>query len=116
MVFGWGCFGLHILIIMREFSAGSVPSFAAALGGFTLAWAVGLLVVFAPAGAGAREIVLVAVLTPVLGVDPAIILAIISRVLLTASDLSLAALAVLATRRRRGAWTGDGDVAEATVS
>jgi len=38
-----------------------------AAGGFAFAWSVGFIVVFAPAGAGVRDVLLVAVLGPVLG-------------------------------------------------
>ena len=45
--------------------------FPVAAGAFALAYAVGVLVVLAPAGVGAREVTLVALLAPVIGVEPA---------------------------------------------
>jgi uncharacterized membrane protein YbhN (UPF0104 family) len=50
-----------------------------------------VIVIFAPAGAGAREAVLIAVLAPVLSVDAALAIALVSRVLLIAVDVLIAA-------------------------
>ena len=54
---------------------------------------------FAPAGAGVREVVLVALLSPVLGVGAATAVALVSRVLTTAGDLLAAGLAAGYVRR-----------------
>jgi glycosyltransferase 2 family protein len=61
--------------------------------------------VFAPAGAGIREVLLVAILGPVIGVAGATAVALLSRVLTTLSDLLTAAAAV-AWSRRSGAAPG----------
>ncbi len=71
-----------------------------ATGAFALAWCVGFLVVFAPAGAGVRDVLLlVAMLSPMIGVGSATALALVSRVLLTAGDLITAAAAAGFARR-----------------
>jgi hypothetical protein len=62
------------------------------LGGYALAWALGFAAVVAPAGAGAREATLALVLSPVLAPGPALVVVLVSRVLLTVADLSLAGL------------------------
>ena len=54
---------------------------------------------FAPAGAGVREVLLVALLSPVLGVGAATAVALVSRVLTTVGDLLAAGLAVGYVRR-----------------
>ncbi|MFN8076527.1 MAG: lysylphosphatidylglycerol synthase domain-containing protein [Kineosporiaceae bacterium] len=72
-----------------------------AIGGYTLAWAVGFVVVVAPAGAGPREAALLAVLSPVLDRGGLLVLVLASRVLFTLADLMTAGAAVLAARRRR---------------
>ena len=69
-----------------------------AVGGFAFAWSVGFLVVFAPAGAGIRDVLLVAILGPVLGVGSATAVALVSRALMTAGDLLTAALAAWSSR------------------
>ena len=57
---------------------------------YALATGIGVLVVFAPAGAGAREAVITAVLAPVLGVAFSLAIALVSRVLLIIVDLLVA--------------------------
>jgi hypothetical protein len=69
------------------------------VGGFTLATVAGLLALPVPAGAGVREAVLVAALTPVLPVSRALLLAVISRILLTTADLTMATGGWAASRR-----------------
>ncbi|PPK97781.1 hypothetical protein CLV92_103316 [Kineococcus xinjiangensis] len=75
---------------------------ALSVGGYALAWVVGFLVLIAPAGAGAREAALVAVLTAgaagALGGGGALVVALLSRVLLTVADLLLAGAALLGAR------------------
>lgn len=67
---------------------------ALAVAGYAFAWAAGLLVVVAPAGVGAREVVLIAVFGPVLGDAGAVlVLVLASRVLFTLADLTAAGLA-----------------------
>ena len=58
-----------------------------ALGGaFALAYAVGVVIVVAPAGAGAREALIVVLLAPMLGVPEATALALLARVVHTVGD------------------------------
>lgn len=81
----------------------SPAQFPVAVGAFTTAYAVGVLVVVAPAGVGAREVTLIALLAPVTGVTTATALALLTRALHVAGDLVLALgswVAVRATRRR----------------
>ena len=72
-----------------------------AIGGYTLAWAVGFLIVVAPAGAGAREVALAAVLAPVLTTGEVIVVVLVSRLLFTAVDLAAAGLGLAAGHRHR---------------
>ena len=66
-----------------------------ALGGYAFAWCVGFVVIFAPAGAGIRDVLLVAALAPVLGTGPATAVALVSRAVNTISDLLVAGAAAL---------------------
>lgn len=100
-VAGWVCYGLQIWVLASALGAPSGRAFAASVGGFALAWSVGFLVLFAPAGAGAREATLVVLLTAVLPADTALLAALVSRLLMTAADLLAAGLALAATRRAR---------------
>lgn len=96
----WVAVGLQVFVLARavgsDWSTGS--TLALALGGYVVAWMVGFFVVLAPAGAGARELVLGAVLGLALGGGGAAVVVLGSRVLLTLSDLLLA-FAALAGHR-----------------
>ncbi len=110
--FGYGI-GVYVLALPLVDGSGLSPLFVVC--GYALAWVCGFLVVFAPAGLGVREAVLVAVLTPALSVDEALTVALLSRAAVTAADV-LAALAAMAAnpgalravRGRAGARPGRG--------
>ncbi|MFA6299418.1 MAG: hypothetical protein WC642_09635, partial [Nocardioides sp.] len=74
---------------------GDLMAFGAA---FAAAYAVGVVVVLAPAGVGAREGVFVLLLTPVTGVAGATALALLARVVHTVADGLLAAIWSFAAR------------------
>jgi hypothetical protein len=95
----WILFGLQIWLLATRLGAPEGKTALLAVGGFAFAWSVGFLVVFAPAGAGVREVLLIAVLGPVLGTGAATAVALVSRVLMTAGDLLTAGSAAAVTRR-----------------
>lgn len=101
----WILYGLQIWLLASRLGASgsSGALLALAIGGFAFAWCAGFLVVLAPAGAGIREIVLIALLTPVLSLPKATAVALVSRVLMTAGDLLSAWVAALLARRSRPA-------------
>ena len=92
-VLGWVLNGLHVYLLAGHLGSASARTLLLAIGGYALAWCVGFLVVFAPAGAGVREVVLVASLTPVLSVGKATAVALASRLITTVADLVSAGLA-----------------------
>lgn len=101
----WPAFGLHAWIIASDLTDADVP-FATATGAFALAWVVGFLVFFSPAGVGAREGVLVVAFSGVLSTGEALTFAVVSRVILTVVDVGAAGVALAArawARTRRGA-------------
>lgn len=73
-----------------------------AIGLFQLANAAGILVIIAAAGAGPRELILVAGSAAVIGQGPALLAVLLSRAVLTVVDFVLAPLGVLLGRRQRG--------------
>jgi hypothetical protein len=79
---------------------------ALATGGYSLAWAVGFVVVIAPAGAGAREVALAAVLATVLDRGAVLVVVLLSRVLFTLTDLGLAGLGLSVGRAHRSTPAG----------
>jgi hypothetical protein len=95
----WVFFGLQIWILTARLGAPAGTGLLLAIGGFAFAWSAGFLVVFAPAGAGVREVLLIATLGPVVGVAGATAIALVSRVLMTAGDLLTAAVSAGFGRR-----------------
>jgi uncharacterized membrane protein YbhN (UPF0104 family) len=96
----WLLAGLQVWLLAVPLGAPATwRTFALAVGGYALAWAVALVVVVAPAGAGAREVALGAVLSPVLDRGAVVVVVLLSRVLFSAADLTLAALGFAAGRR-----------------
>jgi uncharacterized membrane protein YbhN (UPF0104 family) len=93
-------FQVYVLAVALGAPAG-MDTASLAIGGYTLAWAVGFLIVVAPAGAGAREVALAAVLAPVLTNGQVIVVVLVSRLLFTAVDLAAAGLGLAAGHRHR---------------
>lgn len=101
MLAAWALFGLHLHLLVASTCSCTVSPLLN-VGIFALAWVSGFLFVIAPAGAGIREGVLVLGLAPVLDPAAALLVALVSRVLLTVADLVMAAGGVLGARRRAG--------------
>lgn len=95
----WIALGLSVWALAVGLGAESDRTLTLAVGGFAAAFAAGLVVVIAPAGAGVREVVLVASLLPVLDRADAITVAVLSRSATIVADLLLAGVATLVTRR-----------------
>lgn len=103
----WALNGVAVWVLTARLGASDGRAFLLATGGFAFAWCAGFLVVLAPAGAGVREVVLVASLSPVLSVGKATAVALASRLLSTVGDLLTAGLA---------AWLGRGRLPEAQAA
>ncbi|NUT41947.1 MAG: flippase-like domain-containing protein [Thermoactinospora sp.] len=89
---GWLAYGLHLYFIV-----GSDPIFC--IGAFALSWCLGILTFVVPAGAGVREVAMVAVLAPLLPQGDAIAVALVSRIVIIAGDALCAGLAGLTAKR-----------------
>jgi glycosyltransferase 2 family protein len=98
-VASWVCYGLQIWLMAIRLGAPYGTGALLATGGFAFAWCVGFLVVVAPAGAGVRDLLLVAILAPTLGLANATAVALVSRVVLIVADLITAAVAAGFGRR-----------------
>ncbi len=100
----WLLFGLHAAVLVQALAPGE-PGRAVVLsaGAFALAWAVGLVVVIAPAGTGPREAALVLALAPALPGADALLVALVSRVLMVLADVGAAGAGALLVRRERAA-------------
>lgn len=94
----WACYGLQIWVLVTRLGASYGTGVLLAIGSFAFAWCAGFVIVFAPAGAGVREVLLVATLGPAIGVGNATAVALISRVLTVLVDLLTAGAAVAYNR------------------
>ncbi len=97
---GWLCYGAHAWFLIHEFAGRGPHVLALSLGAYALAWAVGFLIIFFPGGIGPREVALVAVLHPVMPAGSALVVALASRVVMTAGDLIWAGAGLLIGRVR----------------
>jgi glycosyltransferase 2 family protein len=109
---GWLFYGAHAWFLISDFARrggggqGSVHTFALALGGYALAWAVGFLIIFFPGGIGPREVALIAVLAPVMPSASALVVALASRVVMTIGDLVWAGTGLLLGSRGKARAKG----------
>jgi glycosyltransferase 2 family protein len=102
----WILLGLQIWLLAARMGLSGPSGVLLAIGAFAFAWCAGFLVVLAPAGAGVREFVLIALLGPALGGGAvggtkALAVALVSRVLMTLGDLLSAGTAAWFARRSR---------------
>ncbi|GGM26492.1 lysylphosphatidylglycerol synthase domain-containing protein [Dactylosporangium sucinum] len=95
-VLSWVLLGAHVAALGWPLGADTVRAALVSTGGFALAWCLGFLMLVAPAGVGVREVLLVALLGTQLTVGQATAVTVLSRALMTAADLALAAAAATA--------------------
>jgi len=110
-VLGWILLGLHAWLLMLALGAPVAQSLPVAIGGFALAFVIGLIVLPAPAGAGIREVVIVLAFNAFLTPSEALALALTSRLILTALDFVLAGISWRAGRPGRWSRTAPGEPA-----
>lgn len=98
----WLLYGLHVTVLAADLGAAPLDFLPLATGAFAAAWCAGFLVVVVPTGAGTRELVLTLALVAHLpgGAAAALTLAVVSRLLITVSDVLAALLGVALGRRR----------------
>jgi uncharacterized membrane protein YbhN (UPF0104 family) len=97
----WICYGFQIWVLAIRVGAPAGKALPLAIGAFAFAWCAGFLVVLAPAGAGVREVIMVAILGAVVGSDPATAIALVSRAVTAVADLVVAGIATAYFRRDR---------------
>ena len=102
---GWLLVGGQVWILVSDL-AGHGGYLLLATGGYALAFSVGVLLVVFPSGIGARDIILIAALTPVLP-HTAVAVALLTRVVTTASDLACGGLGLALGRTIRSTARAD---------
>ena len=86
---GWVLLGVQVWLVQADMAGHGRLLLLLAIGGYALAFSAGLLLVVFPSGIGAREVILIAALTTVLPHGTALAVALVARVVTTASDLAL---------------------------
>lgn len=94
-VVSWICYGIQIWTLAVRLGAPEGKTVLLAIGGFAFAWCIGFLFVLAPAGAGIRDVLVIAFLGPLVGTGAATAIALVSRILMTIGDLVMAGLSAL---------------------
>jgi len=109
----WVLYGLALWMLSTGMLAAAPPPVPTAIGVFAAGYIVGLIAIFAPGGVGVRELMLTALLGPVIGAGPAAALSVGSRLMLTCTELAAALIAVAIGSGRAGrassVSTGGGD-------
>lgn len=98
---GWACNGFMTYILLRQLAGHSSGALLASVGGYALSWVAGFVAVFAPAGAGVREAVMVAALSSRTTAATALTIALVTRALAVLSDGVTGAIAAALIGRRR---------------
>ena len=100
LVLPWVAYGVAFWLFGRALLGDAAPALLPAAAAFIGSYVAGIIAVFAPGGLGVREAALVALLAPVVGPAPALLLAIASRLWLVALEI-VTALGVLGWHRGR---------------
>ena len=100
-VAGWAFLGLQVWLVVADLANDGAHSVLISLGAFSLACSLALLLVVFPNGIGAREVILVAALAPVLPHGAAVAVALVERLVTTASDLVWGGIALGLARSGR---------------
>jgi uncharacterized membrane protein YbhN (UPF0104 family) len=100
----WLLYGAHLWALLAAGTGADPNLLLGSVGAFAGAWAIGFLLVLAPAGIGAREVALVVLLGATVPQPAALVAAVVSRLLMTGCDLVLG-LAAMALGRARPART-----------
>jgi uncharacterized membrane protein YbhN (UPF0104 family) len=98
---GWGFFSIHSWLLVADLTGKGVSVLPIAAGAYALAWSVGFVLIPFPGGVGPRELAFIAALAPVMPRGSAIVVAVVSRLVLTIADLAWAALAFALGRGMR---------------
>lgn len=97
----WPVFGASVWLLARGVADAGAGDLLLLVGAWTVAWAAGYVVVFAPGGIGVREAVLVALIAPQVGEAEAIVVAAATRIASLLVDAAGGALAAIALSRGR---------------
>jgi glycosyltransferase 2 family protein len=100
-IFGWTFNGLEVYVLMRQLAGDRQGTLLVSVGAYSLSWAIGFLAVFAPAGTGVREAVMVAVLHVRTTTAIALVIALVTRATAVLCDAVTGAAAAALVGRGR---------------
>ena len=100
-VAGWSFNGLEVYVLMRQLAGDQQGTLLVSVGAYALSWAVGFLAVFAPAGTGVREAVMVAVLHVRTTTSIALVIALVTRATAVLCDAATGGAAAALVGRAR---------------
>ena len=95
---GWLLLGVHVYALAYGLGVRGADALAVSVTAACLSISAGVLLIPVPAGAGVREVALVATLSPVLSTSDALLVALLSRALLVLVDVALAGFGALSDR------------------
>ena len=95
---GWLLLGLQVWLLLADIGKDGAHSVLISVGAYALACSLALLLVVFPGGIGAREVILVAALAPVLPHGAALAVALVARVVTTVSDVAWGGIAFAVAR------------------
>lgn len=100
-IIAWCVAGVQIWLLAVGFGMRlSVTGLLLSIGAYALAWVVGFLVVFVPAGTGVRESVLGLFFAGILSSGGVLAVVLVSRIAMTVADLLFAGVGALLSRKR----------------
>lgn len=97
-VLGWAFYSIHFWLLVSDVTGRGIRMLPLAAGAYALAYLAGFVVVFFPGGLGPRELALIAVLAPVMPRGSALLVAVVSRLVMTVADLGWAGAGFLLGR------------------
>ncbi|MGH3295209.1 MAG: lysylphosphatidylglycerol synthase transmembrane domain-containing protein [Trebonia sp.] len=95
-VVSWIFYGLHIYVMALRLGIHPLSGLTLCIGAFALSWAIGFVIILAPAGAGFRDVMLIAVLSTQMSVGAATAITLVSRVATLLADTLAAGISVVA--------------------
>ena len=100
-VLGWLLLGLQVWLLLASLTGRGAGVLLLAVAAYALACSAALVLVVFPNGIGARELILIAALAPVLDRPAALALALLARVATTISDLAWGGIGLAVARQSR---------------
>jgi len=112
---GWLLLGLQVWLLLASLTGRGSGVLLVAVGGYALACSVALALVVFPNGIGARELILIAALAPVLDRPAALAVALLARGATTISDLAWGGIGLAIGRRVRASASATAESVSGTA-